>query len=86
MQNVWQSTDVALRASETHGCSLFSTLISSSEETITGCTYEVALLKVPTLLLARCQQLSWYFSYLASGRKYEQWGGVEVVQYDKGIT
>jgi len=47
-----------LGVSKTHGYSLFSRLISSPKETITGCTYEVALLQVPTLLLARCQQLS----------------------------
>lgn len=80
---LWQSPGVALGASKTYGCSLFSRLISSSEETVTGCTNEGALLQVPTLLLARCQQLSWYFSYLASGQKYEQW---EVKQYAKGIT
>lgn len=59
--NVWQSPDMVVRASEAHGCSLFSRLISSPEESIAGCTYEVALLQVPTLLLARCQQFSCFF-------------------------
>lgn len=41
---------MALGPSKTHGCSLFSRLISSPEETTTGFTDEVARLQVPTLL------------------------------------
>lgn len=63
--NVWQSPDMALGPSKTHGCSLFSRLISSPEETTTGCTDEVELLQLPTLLLARCQQLSWFFCWIS---------------------